>query len=71
MRHRWALGAGDVLAELGLGLAVAVAGGLVAGVGGGLGVGSAGVLEAGVVAGPEEALGLGDTSAALLDTAVR
>ena len=79
MRHRWALGAGDVLEELGLGLVVGVAGGLVVGVGGGLvaggvawlGVGAAGVLEAGVVAGPEEAPGLGDALAALLDIAVR
>jgi hypothetical protein len=37
----------------------------------GLGVGVAGVLEAGVVAGPEEALGLGDAQATLLDTVVR
>ena len=75
------LGAGDVLEErgLGLGLVVGVADGLVVGVGGGLvagvvaglGVGVAGVLEAGVVAGPEEAPGLGDALATLLDTAVR
>jgi hypothetical protein len=79
VRHRWALGAGDVLEERGLGLVVGVADGLVAGVGGGLvagmvvglGVGVPGVLEAGVVAGPEEAPGLGDALATLLDTAVR
>jgi len=48
-----------------------VGGGLVAEVVAGLGVGVAGVLEAGVVAGPEEAPGLGDALATLLDTAVR
>jgi hypothetical protein len=77
VRHRWALGAGDVLEELGLvvgvadGLVVGVGEGLVAGVVAWLGVGVAGVLEAGVVAGPEEAPGLGDALAMVLDAAVR
>ena len=65
MRHRWALGAGDVVEELGLGL------GLVVGVADGLVVGVADGVGAGVVAGLEDVLALGDALAMLLDTAVR
>jgi hypothetical protein len=65
VRHRWALGAGDVLEELGLGL------GLVVGVADGLGVGVADGLEAGLLAGLEDVVGLGDALAMLLDAAVR
>jgi hypothetical protein len=65
VRHRWALGAGDVLEELGLGLGLGVD------VAEGLGVGVADGLEAGVVAGLEDVLALGDALAMLLDTAVR
>jgi hypothetical protein len=67
VRHRWALGAGDVLEELGLGL------GLVVGVADGLGVGVgvADGLGARLLAGLEDVLALGDAPTVLLDTAVR
>jgi len=71
VRQRWALGAGDVLEGLGLGLVVRVGDGLGAGLVGGLGVGVAGALEAGVVAGLEDVLGLAEALAMLLDMAVR
>jgi hypothetical protein len=61
VRHRWALGGGDVLEELGLGVDVAD----------GLGVGVADGLEAGLLAELEDVLGLGDALAMLLDAAVR